>query len=137
MLFRSRRDHAGHAQSGNQRGRLTMAVRVAHPQPLAPAATAVAACHVGRCPRFIDEDQPLGIEIELPLEPGLALDQNVGAVLPLGMRGLYGMARPSSSGAVWRRIRRRGPMTKTPIVTLGINLARTAAAWQEWTRAAR
>jgi hypothetical protein len=32
------------------------------------------------------------------------------------------MARPSSSGAVWRRIKRRVPMTTTPIATLGIDL---------------
>lgn len=31
-----RRDHAGHAQTCDQRGRLAAAVRVAHSQPLAP-----------------------------------------------------------------------------------------------------
>ena len=66
-----------------------MTVRVTHPQPVAPLAAAMTARHVGRRPSFIDEDQPLGIEIKLPLEPGLALDKNVGAVLFLGMSGLF------------------------------------------------
>ena len=58
-----------------------MAVRVTHPQPLAPAAAAVAAGHVGGGPGFVDEHQALGIEVELALEPGLARVQDVGAVL--------------------------------------------------------
>lgn len=33
------------------------------------------------CPRLVDEDQALGIEIELTIEPALALSQNVGTVL--------------------------------------------------------
>jgi hypothetical protein len=47
-------DHAGHAQGGDRHGRLAMAVRVVHPQLLAPAAAAAAAAvavrHVGRRP---------------------------------------------------------------------------------------
>jgi hypothetical protein len=32
--------------------------------------------------RFVDEDQPIGIEIELAVEPLLAPPQDVGAILP-------------------------------------------------------
>ena len=41
----------------------------------------VTARHVGGGPGFVDEDQALGVEIELPVEPGLALLGDVGAVL--------------------------------------------------------
>ncbi len=58
-----------------------MAVRVAHSQPLAPPTATVAARHVGRCPGLVDEHQPLGIEVELAIEPSLALAQDVGTVL--------------------------------------------------------
>jgi hypothetical protein len=37
--------------------------------------------HVRRGPRLVDEDQPLGVEIELAVEPGLPPLHNVGAVL--------------------------------------------------------
>lgn len=58
-----------------------MAVWEAHPQPLAPGAATVAARHVGRSPRLVDEDEALGLEIELTVEPGMAPLQDVGAVL--------------------------------------------------------
>ena len=45
--------------------------------------------HVGRCPGLVDEDQPLGIEIELPLEPLLATLQDVGAFLFGGVCGRF------------------------------------------------
>jgi hypothetical protein len=37
--------------------------------------------HVGGGPGLVDEDQPLGMEIELTVEPFLALLQDVRAVL--------------------------------------------------------
>jgi hypothetical protein len=37
--------------------------------------------HVGGGPGFVDEDQPLGIEVRLALEPLPAPLQDVGAVL--------------------------------------------------------
>lgn len=73
-----------------------MAVREAHPQPFALAAAAMATSHVGRRPGLVDEHQPLGIEVELAIEPGLALRQNVRTVLLAGVAALYGMARPFS-----------------------------------------
>jgi hypothetical protein len=41
----------------------------------------MAAGHVGGSPGLIDEDQTLGIEIELIVEPALALPQDVGTAL--------------------------------------------------------
>jgi hypothetical protein len=66
-----------------------MAVRDADTQALAAAATAVGARHVGRSPGLVDEDQAFGIKIELTVEPGFALLQDVGAVLFGRMRGLF------------------------------------------------
>jgi hypothetical protein len=45
--------------------------------------------HVGRGPGFVNEDQPLGVEIELAVEPGLPPLHDVGAVLFGGVRGLF------------------------------------------------
>jgi hypothetical protein len=49
----------------------------------------MAAGHVGRGPRFVDEDQTLRIEVELPFEPGGALAQDVGPVLLDRVAGLF------------------------------------------------
>jgi len=58
-------------------------------QALAVTAAAIAPRHVGRCPGLVDEDQLVGIEIELTLEPFLALLQDVGAILLCRMAGLF------------------------------------------------
>lgn len=84
-----RRDHATHAQARDQRGGLAVAVREAHPQPVAPGTAAVAAGHVGRSPGFVDEHEPLGIEVQLAIEPVVPLAQDVGAVLLDRMAGLF------------------------------------------------
>jgi hypothetical protein len=55
--------------------------RDAGAQPLAPPATAIAPRHVGAGPGFVDEDQLLGIKIELAIEPVLASLQDVRAIL--------------------------------------------------------
>ena len=49
----------------------------------------MAAGHAGTGPAFVDENQAVGIEVELPLEPGLALDHDIGALLLTGVRGLF------------------------------------------------
>lgn len=66
-----------------------MAMRHADPKPLAAPATPVAAGHVGGCPGLVDEHQPVGIEVELILEPLFTPGQDVGAVLFGGVRGLF------------------------------------------------
>ncbi len=66
-----------------------MPVRHARAQPLAAAAATVPPCHIGGRPGLVDEDQPVGIEIELAVEPCLALLQNVGSILLRGMGRLF------------------------------------------------
>jgi len=45
--------------------------------------------HVGGGPGLVDEDQFVGIEIELALEPFLAALQDIGTVLLRGVAGLF------------------------------------------------
>ena len=66
-----------------------MAMWHAQPQPLPARTAAMAAPHAGAGPAFVDEDQAIGVEVELPLEPGLALDHDIGALLLTGVRGLF------------------------------------------------
>ena len=61
----------------------------AHPQPLAFAASTMGARHVGGRPGLVDEDQPVGMKVELVVEPGLPQLQDVGAVLLDGVRSLF------------------------------------------------
>jgi hypothetical protein len=49
----------------------------------------MAAGHVGRGPGLVDEHATLGIEVELAIEPLMALDQDVGAVLLVRMASLF------------------------------------------------
>lgn len=66
-----------------------MAMRHAYPKPLAAPAAPMAARHIGRSPRLVDEDQPLRVKVQLILEPLLASGQDVGAVLLGRVRGLF------------------------------------------------
>ena len=49
----------------------------------------MAAGHVRCGPRLVDEDQALGVEIELAVEPALPLPQDVGPVLLDRVPGLF------------------------------------------------
>ena len=44
--------------------------------------------HLGRGARLVDEDQLLGVEVELAVEPGLPGFENIGALLLRRVRGL-------------------------------------------------
>ena len=66
-----------------------MSVRHAHAQTLAARTAAIAPGHVGAGPAFIDEHQPVGVEVDLSLEPRPALLQDIRAVLLGGMRRLF------------------------------------------------
>ena len=83
------RDHASRRQGGDEGRRFPVAVGDADAQSFAAAATAVRSGHVGRGPGLIDEDETLGIEIELLLEPGLAALQDVRPIPFAGVRGLF------------------------------------------------
>src|SRR4051794_37563138 len=64
-------------------------MRHASPQPPTAQGPPVAPGHVGGSPGLVDEDQPLGIEVELALEPGRAPLANIRPVLLGGMRRLF------------------------------------------------
>ena len=66
-----------------------MPVREAHPQALAPGTSAMAAGHVGRGPRLVDEDEAFRFKIELVVEPVPTLPQNVRTVLLDRVAGLF------------------------------------------------
>ena len=66
-----------------------MAVRNAGPQAFAARAAAMGPRHVGRCPGLVNEDEPVPIELVLALTPGLALRQDIRAILLCGMGGLF------------------------------------------------
>lgn len=66
-----------------------MPVWHAHTQAFPPRCPAKAAGHVGRGPGLVEEDQALGVELQLVLEPALALLQDVRAGLLAGMRRLF------------------------------------------------
>lgn len=82
-------DHAAEPQARDQRGGLSVAVGEAHPQPGAARTPPVAAGHVGCRPGLVDEDQALGVEVWLGVEPGAPLLQNVRAVLLDRVAGLF------------------------------------------------
>ena len=66
-----------------------MAVWNERPQALTAPAAAMTAGHVGGGPGLVDEDEPVGIEIELGLEPGPALLQDVRPILLGRVGGLF------------------------------------------------
>lgn len=81
--------HAGAAQAGNEGGGLPMSTAHARAHLLAALAASVATQHVGRRPRFVDEEQAFGIRIERAIEPLFPALQGVGAVLLGCGRGLF------------------------------------------------
>jgi len=66
-----------------------MAVGDGGPTALAALGPAPRAGHLGRGPGLIDEDQLLGIEIGLGVEPGLAAEDYIGPLLLGGVRGFF------------------------------------------------
>jgi hypothetical protein len=104
----------------------------------------VVARHVGRGPCFIDEDQALGIEVELPIEPGFAPLRDVGTILLRGVRRLFlrvmalrtkkrwivpkPKVRPCAL-SVWR--------TYSMVASLSGPSVTTTASWQAWMRCER
>jgi len=66
-----------------------MTVRDARPASFPPGGAATQAGHLGRGAGLVDEDQLLRIEVGLAVEPGLAPDKNVRALLFGGVRRLY------------------------------------------------
>ena len=61
---------------------------------LTPACAAIAARHLGRRAAFIDEDQALGIEVGLGVEPGFAPGGYVRPILLGGVCRLFFRVKP-------------------------------------------
>lgn len=78
-----------------------MSVREAHPQPFTAQAAAMAAGHVRRRPGLVDEHKALRIGAGLSVEPVRAFRQDVRAILPDGVAGLFFRVMP------WRRKNRQ------------------------------
>ena len=68
---------------------LPVSVRDAGAQALPARAAPMRAGHVRRGPGFIDEDEVLGIKVELALEPVLSPLQDVGPILLTRVRSLF------------------------------------------------
>jgi hypothetical protein len=66
-----------------------MTVRDRGTASLAPGGPAVGAGHLRRCPALVDEHEPLGIEIGLAVEPGLAAGGYVRSLLLGRVRRLF------------------------------------------------
>jgi hypothetical protein len=81
--------HTGQAQGADESGGFPVAVRQPHAQPFPARRAPVQAAHLRGRPGFIDEHQPLGIEIDLAVEPGLSPLQDVRAVLLVRMGRLF------------------------------------------------
>ena len=85
---------AAEAQGADEGGGLPVAVRDRSTAAFASLCPAVHPRHLGRRSRLIDEDQPLGIEIGLGLEPGFALRSYIFAVLLGRVRRLFWRVTP-------------------------------------------
>src|SRR5277367_422478 len=82
-------DDASQAQAEDEGDRFVMPMRNAAAQTLAAPAPAVAARHIGRRRRLIDEHQFQRIEVELTVEPSPPPLKDVRAVLLARVRGFF------------------------------------------------
>jgi hypothetical protein len=83
------RGQAAQAQGSGEGGRLPMTMRDGRTAALAPWGAATRTGHLGGRSGLIDEDQALGIEVRLRVEPSLALRGDVGPLLFVGVRGFF------------------------------------------------
>jgi hypothetical protein len=58
-----------------------MAMGNGRPASLSAGGSSTQPGHLRGCRGLVDEDKPLGIEIELAVEPGYAAAQDIGALL--------------------------------------------------------
>ncbi len=78
-----------------------MPVGDGHAQTLAAPAATVGAGHVGLGPCLIDEDQAVGVQVELAIEPSLPALQDVGPLLLGGVRRLFLRVMPCRRKNRW------------------------------------
>lgn len=77
----TRSGHTVVAQRRHEGQRLPVPVGAGRAQPLAPAAAAMAAGHVGLGPRLVQEDEPAGVKLALRALPLLAALRDVRPLL--------------------------------------------------------
>ncbi len=92
-VHRSVEQHGGaqacQAQAGGEGGGLPMAVGNGGPAACPALGAASQASHLGRGAGLIDEDQLLGVEIGLGVQPGLAAEDDIRPLLLGGVRGFF------------------------------------------------
>ena len=76
-------------EPGDEGGGAPVAVRQARPQALAARSAAAEAGHLRVQPGFVDEYEPLGVELRLAGEPGEARFRDIGALLLGRVPGLF------------------------------------------------
>ena len=95
-----RHRHAAQAKAGREGGGLPVSMGNGGPAALAPPGPRPQPRHLGRSARLVDEDQLLGVEVELVVESGLPRLEDAGTLLLRRMRGLFLNVRPSRSRKV-------------------------------------
>ncbi len=83
------RGHALQSERADEGGCLPVAMGHRCPAAFAARRAAIAPCHLGRGTGFIDEHQPLGLQVALGLEPLPQAAQNIRALLFAGVRGFF------------------------------------------------
>ena len=84
------RGHAFKAERANEGRRLPVSMRHRCLATLAPWRPAVTPGHLGRSAGlYVNEHQPLGLQIGLGVEPGLPAAQDVSSLLLAGVRGFF------------------------------------------------
>ncbi len=83
------RGHPFQPERADEGGGLPVPVGNRRPAAFAAPRPSITPRHLGRGPGLVDEDQTLGIEIRLALEPGPPAMQNVRTLLLAGVRGFF------------------------------------------------
>ena len=84
-----RRCHALQPKRADEGHGLPMALRNGRSATFATQSASIAPGHLGRCARFIDEHQPLRLEIDLGIEPGLSPTQDIRPLLLGSVCGFF------------------------------------------------
>lgn len=83
------RRHSSASEGSDEGGCLPVAMGDWRATALASFCTAIEPSHLGRCTRLVDEDQLIGIEVELTGKPGPATGQNIRTFLFGGVCGFF------------------------------------------------
>ena len=81
--------HTAQPQGTNEGCGLPVPMRHRGAATLSARSAAASSRHLGGRACFVDEDQPLGLEIGLCLDPGLPAAEHVSPLLLAGVRGFF------------------------------------------------